>query len=115
MFVTGSPRVSPFSHSITTLYRAPNDTVLFTFTIIAYPEPTSQDVVWYKRDDESWRVLSDGINFLVTISEDSMQTQLKIFHVQLEDYTDYMVNVSNTLGSTVDVFTLKAQCMYMTH
>ncbi|KAH3769862.1 hypothetical protein DPMN_171143 [Dreissena polymorpha] len=66
-------------------------------------------VVWYKRDDESWRVLSDGINFLVTISEDSMQTQLKIFHVQLEDYTDYMVNVSNTLGSTVDVFTLKAQ------
>ncbi|XP_052230001.1 nephrin-like [Dreissena polymorpha] len=77
--------------------------------MIAYPKPTSQDVVWYKRDDGSWRILSDDTNVLITISDDSMQTQLEIFHVQRADYTEYMVNVSNKLGSTVEVFTLKAQ------
>ncbi|XP_052219239.1 hemicentin-1-like isoform X1 [Dreissena polymorpha] len=108
LFVYCSPRTSPFSPPVTTLYRAPNDTVLFTFTIIAYPKPTSQDIVWYKRNADSWRLLSDDANSVVAISDDSMQTQLKIFHVQLKDYTDYMVNVSNKWGSTVRVFTLKA-------
>ncbi|XP_052216896.1 uncharacterized protein LOC127834857 isoform X4 [Dreissena polymorpha] len=103
------PRASPFSLPTTTLSSAPNDSVLFTFTIIAYPKPTLQDVIWYKRENDSWRVLSDDNNFLITLSVDSMQTQLNIFHVQLEDYSDYMVNVSNKLGSTMEVFTLKAQ------
>ncbi|KAH3811817.1 hypothetical protein DPMN_140232 [Dreissena polymorpha] len=103
------PRASPFSLPTTTLSSAPNDSVLFTFTIIAYPKPTSQDVIWYKRENDSWRVLSDDNNFLITLSDDSMQTQLNIFHVQREDYRDYMVNVSNKLGSTMEVFTLKAQ------
>ncbi|KAH3813727.1 hypothetical protein DPMN_142194 [Dreissena polymorpha] len=103
------PRASPFSLPTTTLSSAPNDSVLFTFKIIAYPKPTSQDVIWYKRENDSWRVLSDDNNFLITLSDDSMQTQLNIFHVQLEDYSDYMVNVSNKLGSTMEVFTLKAQ------
>ncbi|KAH3814145.1 hypothetical protein DPMN_142636 [Dreissena polymorpha] len=109
LFVYCSPRTSPFSPPVTTLYRAPNDNVLFTFTIIAYPKPTSQDIVWYKRYADSWRLLSDDTNSVVAISDDSMQTQLNIFHVQLKDYTDYMVNVSNKWGSTVQVFTLKAQ------
>ncbi|XP_052217144.1 uncharacterized protein LOC127835014 [Dreissena polymorpha] len=105
------PRASPFSPPLKILYRGPNDTVLFTFTIIAYPKPTSQDVVWYKRDVGIWKVLSNEANYLVTFSDDSVQTQLKISQVQLTDYADYMVNVSNNLGSTVEVFTLKAQSL----
>ncbi|XP_052219242.1 nephrin-like [Dreissena polymorpha] len=109
LFVSCSPRASPFSPPIKTLYRALNDDVLFIFTIIAYPYPKPQNVVWYKQDDDSWRVLSDPTNFMNTVSDDSMQIQLKIVNVQLADYTNYMVNVSNELGSTVEVFTLKAQ------
>ncbi|XP_052216904.1 synaptogenesis protein syg-2-like isoform X2 [Dreissena polymorpha] len=109
LFVYCSPRASSFSPPVTTLYRAPNDTVLFTFTIIAYPKPTSQDIVWYKRGDNGWSVLSDDTNFMVAISDDSMQIQLKIFQAQLDDYTEYMVNVSNKFGSAMEVFILKAQ------
>ncbi|KAH3690938.1 hypothetical protein DPMN_192762, partial [Dreissena polymorpha] len=42
------------------------------------------------RDDGSWRVLSDDANYLVTLSDDNMQTQLKISQVQHADYADYM-------------------------
>ena len=95
------------------MYKSPNDSVEFTFTIIAYPKPTPADVVWYKWDYDTWRVVSDDNNVLITISDDGLTTALTIYHVQLGDYTDYMANVSNTLGSTVEVFSLKAQCMYI--
>ncbi|KAH3779911.1 hypothetical protein DPMN_157720 [Dreissena polymorpha] len=104
-----SPRPSPFSPSTHDLYRAPNESAEFSFTIIAYPEPDISDFKWYKRVNKEWTALLSGDNLNINISANKLQTNLMIPHVQFDDYTVYMLDVSNALGSTAEIFTLHAK------
>ncbi|XP_052218509.1 synaptogenesis protein syg-2-like [Dreissena polymorpha] len=104
-----SPRASPFSPSTHNVYRALNDAAVFIFTLIAYPEPDRSNFSWYRRIYNNWVALQNSTNYSFYVAENRMKTQLMISRVHVDDFTDYMVSVSNTLGSTTETFTLHAQ------
>ncbi|XP_052219081.1 nephrin-like isoform X2 [Dreissena polymorpha] len=105
-----SPIASPFAPPVTTLRRALNDTAVLTFTIKAYPEPSVTNFTWFKGVSDGWDILShDYKHYKISVSQDGLQTELTINNVQKDDFGTYRVDVSNTIGSVSEVFTLQAQ------
>ncbi|KAH3811021.1 hemicentin-1-like isoform X2 [Dreissena polymorpha] len=104
VLVKCSPRSSPLSPPITTLYKAPSDSVVLTFTFKAYPKPNVSDITWSKRVGDRWAALSEETKYQISVSADTMQTNLTINYLDINDFSQYQVKVANILGSTTEVF-----------
>ncbi|KAH3811399.1 hypothetical protein DPMN_139809 [Dreissena polymorpha] len=107
--ITCSPRPSPFSPPIATLYRRRNASAILTFTIVANPPPIDASAyVWRKQVVDKWATLHNNSRFQVRVRNDSLQTNLSISQLQIDDFTNYSVRVNNSLGSTEQTFVIRA-------
>ncbi|XP_052219165.1 hemicentin-1-like [Dreissena polymorpha] len=106
--ITCSPRPSPFSPPIATAYRRRNASAILTFTFVAYPLPSDVSAyVWRKKVDDEWVLLQNNSRFRIRISNDGLQTNLSIFHLENDDFTNYSVRVNNHFGSTEQTFVIR--------
>ncbi|KAH3813784.1 hypothetical protein DPMN_142252 [Dreissena polymorpha] len=104
-----SPRPSPFTTPIVTAYRRRNSSAILSFTIVAYPPPNDASAyVWRKQVDGKWVTLLNNNRFQIRLSNDSLQTNLSISQLQIDDFTNYSVRVNNQVGSTEQTFVIRA-------
>ncbi|XP_052219293.1 uncharacterized protein LOC127836657 [Dreissena polymorpha] len=107
--ITCSPRSSPFAPPITTVYKRENASAILSCTFVAYPPPNDASAyVWRKQVDGEWVTLHNISRFQIILSNDSLQTNLSISHLQIDDFTNYSVRVNNTVGSTEQTFVIRA-------
>ncbi|XP_052219302.1 nephrin-like isoform X1 [Dreissena polymorpha] len=107
--ITCSPRPSPFAPPITTVYRRRYSSAILSFTIVAYPPPNDASAyVWRQQIDGEWVTLHNNSRFQVRISNDSLQTNLSVSQLQIDDFTNYSVRVNNNIGSTEQIFAIRA-------
>ncbi|XP_052217549.1 synaptogenesis protein syg-2-like [Dreissena polymorpha] len=106
--ITCSPRPSPFSPPISTIYKRRNSSAVLTFTVVAFPSPIDAAYVWSKQIDGEWAILQNNSRFRIHISKDSLQTNLLISQLQIGDFTNYSVRANNNFGSTEQTFVIRA-------
>ncbi|KAH3814026.1 hypothetical protein DPMN_142503 [Dreissena polymorpha] len=104
-----SPRPSTFSPPIPVVYRRRSASATLTFTIVAYPPPNDVSAyIWRKQVDGEWVTLHNNSRFLIRTSNDSLQKNLSISQLKIDDFTNYSVHVNNNLGSTEQSFVIRA-------
>ncbi|KAL4221129.1 Nephrosis 1 [Mactra antiquata] len=91
LFVNCYPRTAEeVDMNITSETNAP---ITLTLNFIAYPRPT---VKWYQLVNDSWTLLENDNNY--TIQSSTVQSNLTIQSVGIDDFTSYKVIVENELG-----------------
>ncbi|KAH3813787.1 nephrin-like [Dreissena polymorpha] len=102
-----APRSSPFMPPAPKVMTKINSSLILTYTIVAYPPPsTSSAFVWRKKVNEDWFVVNDSRRLHIQISQNRLQTNLSIFQVQADDFTNYTVKVNNDIGTTEQTFVI---------
>ncbi|XP_052218641.1 nephrin-like isoform X2 [Dreissena polymorpha] len=109
ILINCAPRPSPFYPVNTTIYRKTNDSVILTFTFVAYPPPSNLDAfVWKKLKSNEWVTLQNSSGFFIHISNDRLQTNLSKWQLHSDDFTNYTVRVNNDIGSWEHSFVIRA-------
>ncbi|XP_052795061.1 nephrin-like isoform X2 [Mya arenaria] len=111
VFVKCSPRVSHTSPTILNVTAGTSSSATLTFNFIAYPRPSASDVTWERHDlqTDHWTVLFNTSDIAITLSQNSLQTNISFIDVKEINFGQYRVNVSNELGSITDTFFLKPE------
>ncbi|WAQ99129.1 TUTL-like protein [Mya arenaria] len=106
-----SPRVSHTSPTILNVTAGTSSSATLTFNFIAYPRPSASDVTWERHDlqTDHWTVLFNTSDIAITLSQNSLQTNISFIDVKEINFGQYRVNVSNELGSITDTFFLKPE------
>ncbi|XP_052218306.1 synaptogenesis protein syg-2-like [Dreissena polymorpha] len=105
-----APRSSPFMPPAPKVWTKINSSVILTYTIMAYPPPSSSSAfVWRKKVNEDWFIVNDTSKRHIQISQDRLQTNLSIFQVHADDFTNYTVKVNNDIGTTEQTFVIQTK------
>ncbi|XP_053372923.1 protein turtle-like [Mercenaria mercenaria] len=97
LFVTCSPRPSPFITLKQHVTSAQHKPAVLSFTTLAYPEPNKDDFKWYRFSSKEWQLLSNSGEFQIETS--NLQTNLTLKNVNRTYYGMYKLNITNEFGS----------------